>query len=126
MPALVYDYAIVRVMPRVERGEFVNAGVIVSCHAQRYLAARVVIDVARWQALHADVDVALVRDALEAIPRVCAGGREAGPLAALSARERFHWLTALRSTVVQTSPVHSGWCGDPVMAMEHLLDRMVR
>ncbi|MBB5206650.1 DUF3037 domain-containing protein [Chiayiivirga flava] len=121
-----YDYAIVRVVPRVERGEFVNVGVIVSCHAQRHLAARIELDAARLRALAPGIDVQFVADALAAIPRICAGGREAGPLGALTLRERFHWLTAPRSTVVQTSPVHSGQCRNLDQAMEHLLTTMVR
>ena len=121
-----YDYAIVRVVPRVERGEFINVGAILSCHAQRQLAARIELDAARLLALAPGIDVDFVRDALMAIPRICAGGSGAGALGALTLRERFHWLTAPRSTLVQTSPVHTGRCVDLDVALEHLLDRMVR
>ena len=126
MHALTYDYAIVRVVPRVERGEFVNVGVILSCHARRHLMARIELDAARLKSLAPGIDIDFVREALDAIPRICAGGREAGALGALSVRERFHWLTAPRSTIVQTSAVHVGRCDDLDVAMEHLLARMVR
>lgn len=121
-----YDYAIVRVVPRVERGEFVNAGIILSCDIERILHARIELDEAALLAVHAGVDLDLVRGALAAITAICAGGREAGPIARLSARERFHWLVAPRSTIVQTSPVHTGQCGDLEATVEHLMGRLVR
>jgi hypothetical protein len=121
-----YDYAIVRVVPRVERGEFVNAGIILSCDIERTLLARIELDEAALLALHAGVDLELVRGALASIPSICAGGRDAGPLAKLSARERFHWLVSPKSTIVQTSPVHSGQCSDLRTALEHLMNRMIR
>ena len=121
-----FDYAVVRVIPRVEREEFVNAGVIVHCYALDFLAARVELDEARLLALAADADLPLVRRHLAAIPRICAGGPSAGPLGELSQRERFNWLVAPRSTLLQTSPAHSGMCADPAGALERLLDRTVR
>lgn len=121
-----YDYAVIRVVPRVERGEFVNAGVIVSCDAKRYLAARIELDEARLLALAPGLDLPAIRDALATIPAICAGGAAAGPLGALALRERFHWLVATRSTMIQTSPVHTGRCDDFDAAIDHLLDRMVR
>jgi hypothetical protein len=121
-----YDYAIVRVVPRVERGEFVNVGIILSCDIERILLARIELDEAALLALHAGVDLELVRDALASIPAICAGAEDAGPIAKLSARERFHWLVSPRSTIVQTSPVHSGQCGDLHTALEHLMNRMIR
>ncbi len=121
-----FDYAIVRVLPRVERGEFINAGVILFCLTHRFLAARVELDERRLLALEPEVDVALVRAHLEAIPRICAGGKAAGPIGQLPQKERWHWLVAPRSTILQTSPVHSGLCEDPAKALEHLMDRMVR
>jgi hypothetical protein len=121
-----YDYAIVRVVPRVERGEFVNAGVILSCAESGFLQARIELDEARLLALDPRVHLAGIRAALATIPIVCAGGPAAGALGALSARERFHWLVAPRSASVQTSAVHSGRCDDPEQTMEQLLDRMVR
>jgi hypothetical protein len=121
-----FDYAIVRVMPRVERGEFINVGVILFCLTSRFLSAKVELDERRLVALAPEVDVAMVRANLEAIPRICAGGRTAGPIGQLPQKERWHWLVAPRSTILQTSPVHSGLCEDPAKALEHLMDRMVR
>ena len=127
MPAhSTYDYAIVRVVPRVERGEFVNAGVILSCADSGFLEARIDLDEARLLALDPGVHLAGIRAALATIPLVCSGGAAAGALGQLSVRERFHWLVAPRSTSVQTSAVHSGRCDDPVQTIEHLLDTMVR
>jgi hypothetical protein len=121
-----YDYAIVRVVPRVERGEFVNAGAIVCCRAADYLAARIELDESRLLALDPAADLAALRATLAAIPRICAGGAAAGALGRLSARERFDWLVAPRSSSVQVSPVHSGRCTDPQAALEHLMARLVR
>lgn len=121
-----YDYAIVRVVPRVERGEFVNAGVILSCQRRDHLEARIDLDVGRLHALDPEADVDSIRAHLAAIPRICAGGPDAGPIGRLSLRERFHWLVAPRSTMIQTSAVHTGRCDDLDDAIERLLDRMVR
>ena len=127
MPApRLYDYAVVRVVPHVERGEFVNAGVIVSCTTEQFLQARIELDDARVLALAPGLDLASIRNALAAIPAICAGGPGAGPFAALSARRRFDWLVAPRSASIQTSPVHSGRCTDLDGALERLLARMVR
>jgi hypothetical protein len=121
-----YDYAIVRVVPRVERGEFVNAGIILSCDVERILEARIELDEAALLALDAGVDLELVRGTLATIPAICAGGPEAGAMAKLSARERFHWLVSPRSTIVQTSPVHTGQCGGIEDVLEHLMKKMIR
>jgi len=121
-----FDYAILRVVPRVEREEFVNAGVILFCLERDYLAARVALDEERVRALFPAADLAAIREHLQAVPRICAGGEGSGPIGELSRRERFHWLVAPRSTVIQVSPVHAGLCEDPERALEHLLDRMVR
>lgn len=127
MPAAcTYDYAVVRVVPRVERGEFVNAGVIVSCAAQNFLRAHIELDEARLLAIDPTVDLPGIRAALAALPLVCAGGDAAGALGRLSTRERFHWLVAPRSTSIQTSAVHTGRCTDLSTEAERLLDRMVR
>ena len=127
MPAAcTYDYAVVRVVPRVERGEFVNAGVIVSCAAQNFLRAHIELDESRLLALDPNVDLPGIRAALAALPRVCAGGDAAGALGRLSPRERFHWLVAPRSTSIQTSAVHAGHCNDLELEAERLLNRMVR
>jgi len=119
-----YDYAVLRVTPRVERGEFINAGVILFCRTKRFLAARITLDRERLAVLAPpgfDVDVAAA--ALETIPAICAG---AGPIGALPQADRFHWIVSPRSTVVQASPVHCGRCIDPQDALEHLLAVMVR
>lgn len=121
-----YDYAIVRVVPRVERGEFVNAGIILSCDIERTLEARIELDEAALVTLDPQVDLDLVRGTLAAIPAICAGGVNAGPIGRLSARERFHWLVAPKSTIVQTSPVHTGQCSDVESALAHLMKRMIR
>ena len=121
-----YDYAIVRVVPRVDREEFVNAGVIVSCIARGFLDARIDLDEARLLALDPAVDIEAVRANLASIPIICAGGSNAGPIGKLSQRERFHWLTAPRSTIIQTSRVHTGRCTQPGDVLEHLLNVMVR
>ncbi len=121
-----YDYAIVRVVPRVERGEFVNAGIILSCDVERVLQACIELDEDALLALDAHVDLDLVRTTLAIIPAICAGGAAAGPIGQLTVRERFHWLVAPRSTVVQTSPVHTGRCSDLRGALEHLMSTAVR
>jgi hypothetical protein len=121
-----YDYAIIRVVPRVERGEFVNAGIILACDIERFLQAAIALDRAALRALDPTVDLELVEITLAAIPVICAGGEAAGPIGRLSTRERFHWLVAARSTVVQTSPVHTGRCGDLPGALAHLMQTMVQ
>jgi hypothetical protein len=120
-----YDFAAIRVVPRVDREEFVNAGVIVYCPTLKFLAAKVHTDEGRLAALWPDLDVELVRQHLETIPRICAGARDAGPIAALSVAERFHWLVAPRSTIIQISPVHSGICASPEPVLEELFGRLV-
>ncbi|HTV14343.1 MAG TPA: DUF3037 domain-containing protein [Acidobacteriaceae bacterium] len=119
MPAS-FDYAILRVVPRVERQEFINAAVVVYCPEKKYLAAHVAYDPARVRALWPEADLELIRQHLEAVPRICAGDETAGPIARLAQRERFHWLTSPRSTIIQPSPVHTGVCD----GTESLLDRL--
>ncbi len=121
-----YDYAVVRVVPRVDRGECINAGVILCSTGRHFLKARVELDEARLLALDPAADIVMVRAALDAIVSICAGGDRAGPIGALPMRARFDWLVAPRSTVIQTSAVHAGLCADPEEAMEQLLARMVR
>ena len=120
-----YDYAIVRVVPRVERGEFVNVGAIVSSDAEGYLAARFLIDEARLRALDPQIDLKAVRTALDAIAAVCGGGAAAGAIGRLPLRERFHWLVAPRSTIIQTSAVHTGRCVVLGDVLDDLLEKMV-
>lgn len=121
-----YDYAIVRVVPRVEREEFVNVGVIVSCPAKNFLEARIELDERRVRALDPDIDIEAIRSHLASIPAICSGGNQGGPIGRLSRRERFDWLVAPRSTIIQTSKVHTGRCTDPATLLEHLLNTMVR
>ncbi|MFF7976427.1 DUF3037 domain-containing protein [Streptomyces sp. NPDC007905] len=122
----VFEYALLRVVPRVERGECINAGVLVYCRAQAYVGARTHLDEARLLALDANADVAGVRAALGAVERVCAGGEEAGQAARDDAGRRFRWLIAPRSTIVQPGPVHTGLTTDPPAETERLLDLLVR
>ena len=121
-----FQYAIVRVVPRVERGECVNAGVVLFCRPRRFLAARVALDEARLRALAPDVDLDAVHSHLDALRRIAAGDAAAGPMAALPPSERFHWLVAPASTIIQCSPVHTGLTEDPEHELEHLLDKLVR
>ena len=121
-----FDYAIVRVVPRVERGELINAGVIVSCPTEGFLAARIELDVDRLRALSPATDPDEVAAALAVIPRIAAGDPLGGPIAGLARGERFHWLVAPRSAIIQTSPVHTGLCEAPVAALDQLLERLVR
>jgi hypothetical protein len=120
-----FDYAVLRVVPRVEREEFINAGVILFCRSRRFLDARIALDVPLLLALDPECDPAEVQYHLDVIPRICAGGPEAGPIGLLEQAERFHWLTAPRSTIIQPSPVHAGLCADPAAALDHLLITLV-
>jgi len=121
-----YDYAIVRVVPRVERGEQINVGVILSCADSSFLESRIELDEARLRALDPSLDLDAVRAHLAIIPAVCAGGPAAGPIGELPPRGRFRWLVSPRSTVIQMSPVHTGRTPDPAAALERLLETMVR
>ena len=120
-----YDYAVVRVVPKVDREEFINAGVIVSCPELSFLEARIELDESRLLALDPNVDLDQIRKHLASIPTICRGGDDAGSIGQLPQRRRFEWLVAPRSTVIQTSPVHTGRCGDPVAALDHLVATMV-
>ncbi len=126
MPELSsFDYAVLRVVPSAERAEFVNAGVVMHCPEQAFLECRVLVDEERLRMLWPEMDIAVVREHLEAFPKVASGDAEAGPIARLSRRERFHWLVAPRSTVIQVSPVHSGMCAAPGETMAELFRRLV-
>ncbi|MEV4503056.1 DUF3037 domain-containing protein [Streptomyces klenkii] len=122
----VFEYALLRVVPRVERGEQINAGVVVYCRAKGYVAARVHLDEARLLALDPAADVAGVRAALGAVEGVCLGGERAGQAAGDDPGRRFRWLIAPRSTIVQPGPVHAGLTADPEAEPERLLDLLVR
>ena len=120
-----YDYAVIRVVPKVDREEFINAGVILSCPGLSFLEARIKLDESRLLALDPTVDLELIRKHLAIIPVICGGGDEAGSIGQLPQRRRFEWLVAPRSTVIQTSPAHTGRSSDPAAALEHLVATMV-
>jgi DUF3037 family protein len=120
-----YDYAVIRVVPKVDREEFINAGVILSCPDKSFLEARIKLNESRLLSLDPSLDLEMVRTHLETIPTICQGGDEAGTIGQLPQRQRFHWLVAPRSTIIQTSPVHTGRCSDPAAALEHLVSMMV-
>jgi hypothetical protein len=121
-----YDYAIIRVVPQVDREEFVNVGVILCCPAHGFVEACIEMNDNRVLALDPEIDLEAVKSHLSAIPAVCRGGSEAGPIGLLPKRERFLMLVAPRSTMIQPSAVHTGVCMDPAATMSHLMDRMVR
>ncbi|MGW0810047.1 DUF3037 domain-containing protein [Nonomuraea sp. NPDC002799] len=120
----VYEYAVIRVMPKVERGELINAGVLLYCQPRDYLCARVELDPVRVRALDPAADVEEIRRALGAYELAC--GDEPGPLAVESLGSRFRWLTAPRSTVVRAGPVHAGLTIDPGIELARLFDKLVR
>lgn len=127
MPARCsFDYAVIRVVPRVERGEFINAGVLLYCLQKDFLQAEIAFDEGKLKAIAPDADVALIRSHLETFPRVARGGAGAGPIGKLPQKDRWHWLVAPRSTVIQISPVHSGLCETPELALQKLMDGLVR
>ncbi|HVZ82529.1 MAG TPA: DUF3037 domain-containing protein [Terracidiphilus sp.] len=126
MPAPAsFDYAILRVVPRVERQEFVNAGVVVFCREKRYLAARIRLNAERVKALWPEADLDLVAKHLDAIVRICKGDAAAGAIAQLSQSERFHWIVSPRSTIIQPSPVHTGVCDGTETLLERLEERFL-
>ena len=120
-----FDYAVIRVVPRVEREEFINAGVVVFALQLQFLRARINADAGRLRALWPDIDVDAVAAHLHAFPLICEGSPEAGPIAQLTRRERFHWLVAPRSTIIQISPVHTGLCETPELALQQLFEKLV-
>jgi hypothetical protein len=126
VPPSAFQYAVVRVVPHVERGECVNAGVVLFCRPRRFLAARVELDDERVRALAPDADLDAVRGHLDALTRIAAGDPDAGPIASLPESERFHWLVAPSSTIIQCSAVHTGLSDDPAGELEHLMERLVR
>jgi hypothetical protein len=121
-----FDYAIVRAVPRVERSEFINVGVILFCRSRRFLEARFELDLKRWQAFAPDFDTNILNEQFAIIQQVCQGGAGSGYIGQLSQAERWHWLVAPRSTIIQTSPAHAGLCSEPDTAIELLLATMVR
>lgn len=125
MPHSVYDYTVVRLVPRVERGEYINVGVILFCRPRRFLDAQIGLNAPRLHALWPNIAPADVEPHLALIPLICAGGSAAGPIGELSQSERFHWLAAPRSTMIQPAPVRSGHCVDPATTLAHLFAQMV-
>jgi hypothetical protein len=125
VPASAFQYAILRVVPSVERGEALNAGVVLYCRQRRFLGAKVGLDAARLDALAPGVDPAPLAAHLDGIARIAAGDPAAGPIAALEASERFGWLVAPASTMIQPSPVHMGLAEEPGAALERLFARLV-
>lgn len=122
----IYDYAVIRIVPNVEREEFINVGVILSCPGKKFLDARIELDEERIKSFAPGFDIEITRKHLVAIQATCDGREEAGEIGKLSQRERFYWLTSPRSTIIQTSPVHSGYCKHPDEELIHLVEKMVR
>ena len=120
-----FDYAVIRVVPLVEREEFFNVGVILFCPQRKFLDARIHLDRAKWNAFTPAADTGDVERHLDAIRKICAGEPTAGPMAELPQRARFHWLSAPRSTLIQVSAVHSGICEDPQEALDRLFANQV-
>ncbi len=120
-----YDYAVVRVVPRVERGEFLNVGVILFCRPRRFLRTQIALDTQRLNIFAPSLDLDEVQYHLDLLVRVSTGNKDAGPVAQLSQSERFHWLVSPRSTIIQTSPMHSGLCADPEETLQKLLKEQV-
>lgn len=120
-----FDYATIRLVPRVEREEFFNVGVILSCPEQKFLEAKIYLDEAKLKAFAPEPEAETIRGYLDIIPKICAGDEAAGVIGKLSQRERFYWLTAQRSTIIQSSPVHTGICSDAFQMLEHLFEKMV-
>jgi hypothetical protein len=125
-PRSPFEYAIVRVVPRIERGEMINAGIVLHSRPRRFLGARIELDAALYRALDPGGDLTEVLAHLEAIPRICSGDAAAGPIARLSRSERFHWLVSPSSTVVQPSAVHTGLTDDPGDTLDQLFNKLVR
>ncbi len=126
MPAEPFQYAVLRVVPCIEREEFINVGVVLFCRTRDFLAARIELDEERLSRLAPGPPLDTIREHLAALQQVAAGRADAGPIAQLPASERFHWLVAPSSTVIQTSSVHTGLCDDPAVVLDHLMNRLVR
>lgn len=124
-PRSPFQYALLRVVPDVERGECLNAGVVLFARTRDFLEARVALDAGRLAALWPDADAAALERQLHGLARIAAGDPAAGPIARLPRPQRFHWLVAPASTAVQPSPVHTGLCDDPAATLEHLFHRLV-
>jgi hypothetical protein len=121
-----YDYAVIRLMPRIERGEVINVGVILNCPALDFLDMRFEVNEARVRMLDADIDIDVVKAQLEAFAAICQGGAAAGAIGEMPQRNRYYWLVAVRSTIVQVSSPHTGRTSDPGPTLEHLFNVLVR
>ena len=121
----LFEYAIIRIVPRVEREEFLNAGVILYCRKLNFLDLKFYINSERLQCFFAELDVEELTENLKAMERICKGGTGSGPIGLLDLPSRFRWLTATRSTVLQLSKVHPGFCEDPAQTLEKLFEQMV-
>lgn len=126
MPKHVFEYAVIRVVPRVEREEFLNVGVILYCPAQGFLQTVFDLNENRLRAFCPDLDQIDLQERLRVFQKICAGRREGGPIGQLPIAGRFRWLAANRSTIVQTSPMHTGLCEDAGQTLERLVDQLVR
>ena len=126
MPATSsYDYAIIRIVPLVERGECINIGVILFCRTQCFLDMLIHLDQRRLSTFAPDLDFSFVQQRIEALVQICHGNQASGPIGQLSQAERFHWLVSPHSTIIQTSPVHCGICSDPISTLQDLLQKLV-
>jgi len=121
----LFEYAVIRVVPRVEREEFLNIGVILYCAKQQFLQAKYLLDEERLHAFAHDLDIAELKEHICAMERICTGDKDAGPIGKLDMASRFRWLTATRSTIVQTSKVHPGFCEDASETLEKLFGQLV-
>ena len=124
-PPNAFQYAIIRVLPSIERGESMNVGVVLLCRTRPFLGARIALDEQRLAAFAPDLDPSTIRPHLDAIERIAAGDPSAGPIARLGQPERFHWLVSPSSTIIQPSAVHSGLCDDPAVELDHLARTLV-
>ena len=120
-----FDYAALRLVPHVEREEFFNVGVILSCPAHKFLEAQIFLDEGKLKCFAPGVEAETIRQYLEIIPKICAGSETSGVIGKLTQRERFYWLTAQRSTIIQSSSVHTGFTADPGKTLEHLFEKIV-
>ena len=121
----LFEYAVIRIVPHVEREEFLNAGVVVYCGRKKFLEAKFEINEKKIRAFCEKLDMAEINQYLYSFERICKGGADAGPIGKLTIAERFRWLTATRSTVVQSSKVHTGFCDDPAALLTRLYEQMV-
>jgi hypothetical protein len=121
----LFEYAVIRVVPKVEREEFLNIGIILLCTAQKFLEVKYTLDTDRFRVFAGDIDTDVLGGNLEAFCRICKGGAQGGPIGLLPVKERFRWITATRSSMLQTSRAHSGFCKDAAQTLDRLLEELV-